>query len=126
LRFLIDNALSPVVARLLRLAGHDAVHLRERNLHAATDAVVFELAAAEGRALVSADTDFAQILAHRGASRPSLILFRSSRARRPEAQADLLLTRLAEIAERIEAGSIVVFDEARVRVRPLPIQPDDA
>ena len=75
---------------------------------------------------MSADTDFAQLLARRGATRPSLILFRSSRARRPEAQADLLLTRLAEIAERIEAGAVVVFDEARVRVRSLPIQPEEA
>lgn len=88
--------------------------------------MVLELAAAEGRALVSADTDFAQLLAHRGASRPSLILFRSSSVRRLEAQAELLLAHLAESAERIDAGSIVMFDEARVRVRPLPIQLGDA
>jgi predicted nuclease of predicted toxin-antitoxin system len=54
-RFLIDNALSPEVARLLRDAGHDAVHVRDYGLHAAEDPLILERAGIEERVLVSAD-----------------------------------------------------------------------
>jgi predicted nuclease of predicted toxin-antitoxin system len=37
LRFLIDNALSPLVAEWLRDAGHDAAHVRAYELAAASD-----------------------------------------------------------------------------------------
>lgn len=120
MRFLIDNALSPALARLLREAGHDCVHVRDRNLQRETDAAVFELAVAERRVLLSADTDFARILALRRARIPSLVLLRAI-AHRPGAQSELLLAHLAEIAP--ELGSIVVLEDARVRVRELPVGP---
>ena len=37
MRFLIDNALSPLVADALSVAGFDAVHVREIGLHAEED-----------------------------------------------------------------------------------------
>ena len=55
LRFLIDNALSPVVAERLRTADHDAVHVRGYGLGAATDEEIFAGAAEEERAVVSAE-----------------------------------------------------------------------
>lgn len=67
MRFLIDNALSPEVARLLRVAGHDAVHVRDYGLHAAEDSVILERAEMEERVIVSADSDFGVLLAGRAA-----------------------------------------------------------
>jgi predicted nuclease of predicted toxin-antitoxin system len=61
LNFLVDNALSPVVAEELRKAGHEAMHVRDRGMQAETDEEIFELASSEDRVLVSADTDIRHV-----------------------------------------------------------------
>ena len=58
MKFLIDNSVSPQVAKGLRRIGHDVMHLREIGLHAASDEAVLALAVEQGRAIVSADVDF--------------------------------------------------------------------
>jgi predicted nuclease of predicted toxin-antitoxin system len=55
LRFPIDNALSPTIARELALLGHDPVHVRELGMQAASDDTILDRAVDEDRVLVSAD-----------------------------------------------------------------------
>jgi len=65
MRLLLDANLSPRVAQELRDAGYDVVHVADIDLLTATDAAIFERAAADGLVVVTADSDF-------GASRVGL------------------------------------------------------
>jgi len=121
MKFLVDNALSPLVAERLREAGHDALHIRDYGLQTAQDEEIFSLAETENRILISSDTDFGAFLALWRKSKPSLILFRRGSDRRPEKQVTLLLSNLPMIREALEKGSFIVLEQTRLRIHSLPI-----
>ena len=121
MRFLIDNNLSPVLADELKTAGHDAVHVRDYGLQAATDQVVLAQARGESRVLISADTDFGTLLAREGADRPSIMLIRRLTGRRAIEQATIILANLDVVSEDLDSGAVVVLTDEWVRVRRLPI-----
>lgn len=121
MRFPIDNALSPILAVELRKAGHDAAHVRDYDMQAADDESILVRAQQEQRVVVSADTDFGTLFATRREDEPSIILFRHGTQRRPERQAETLLANLGAIEADLTAGSVVVIEPSRIRVRSLPL-----
>ena len=47
------------------------------------------------------------------------------RPRRPEAQELLLLGYLDRLATALDEGAIVVIEASRIRIRPLPVVPEE-
>jgi len=122
-RFLIDECLSPTLATLLRDHGHDAVHLVELDSLGAPDLVVMRLAREQRRILVSADTDFGELLAMSNDVMPSVVLFRGSEVD-ATTLTTILLANLDQLHDALISGAIVVILDDRIRVRPLPVRSD--
>jgi predicted nuclease of predicted toxin-antitoxin system len=120
-RFLLDQNQSPLLAGLLIESGHDAIHTRDIGLSQASDLEVMARAKQEQRVLISADTDFGELLARAGDDSPSVLLLRRHDRRRARPIAELILTNLDAIADDLTDGAIVVFDGDRIRIRSLPI-----
>ncbi|MFQ5627272.1 MAG: DUF5615 family PIN-like protein [bacterium] len=120
MKFLIDNALSPIIARGLIENDYDAIHVRDLGMAAASDPEILEIAARQERIVVSADTNFGTLLALRRSSKPSFILFRQT-DKRPASQLSFLLKHLPSLKDDLLTGCIAVFEDQRIRIRNLPI-----
>ena len=125
MRFLLDENLSPLLAELLSTAGHDAVHIRDLGLLTASDRIVLDRATSERRILISADTDFGELLAESGATVPSVILLRRERYPHGGESGDAPAGQPGGgCPEPSESGAIVVLEATRSRVRALPVRSD--
>ncbi len=87
----------------------------------AEDEQIFQWCYVNDYVVLSADTDFGTLLAQRRDTKPSVLLLRGISQRRPEIQIRILLANLPALVEPLEAGSIVVIEENRIRIRLLPI-----
>lgn len=124
MKFLIDNALSPKIADGLRRLGHDAVHVLDIGFQTASDRAILSLALEQGRVVISIDTDFGALLAASSDRKPSVVLIRRKGGRTSERQLGLLRSNLPALESILSAGAIVVIEDGRIRIRPLPIGSD--
>jgi predicted nuclease of predicted toxin-antitoxin system len=120
-RFLVDECLSTRISALLAAAGHDAVHVVDCGLAGKPDELVLAQAMDDGRVLLSADTDFGEILARSGNPLPSVILFRRE-DRSAASLVSVLLANLDTVADELDRGAFVVIAEERIRIRELPLR----
>lgn len=126
MRLLIDANLSLKVAVALVKTGLESVHVGDVGLLTAHDKAILDYAAVHGLVIVSADSDFGELLAaSRGAIRPSAVLLRSADRLTSDEQAAVLAANLPVVADDLEAGAVVTIARGRMRVRSLPIVPMD-
>lgn len=121
MRLLVDANLSPTVAADLRRAGVDATHVADHGLISASDEAIAEFAVRQESVAVSADSDFATLLALGGKTAPSLVLLRSADHRKPHEQAALLRANLPTIEPELESGAVVSISQGHLGVRRLPM-----
>jgi predicted nuclease of predicted toxin-antitoxin system len=106
MRFLVDAQLPPALARWLADEGHEAEHVADRQMEAASDAAIWDLALHSASAIITKDEDFAQrkVLADKG---PVVIWIRRPNTRRR----DLLAwfeTVLPDVLSALERGETLI------------------
>src|SRR3972149_1983923 len=120
MRFLADMGVSQRVVNWLRNKNHDAIHVCKENLLRLPNGLIFEKAYSEKRILLTFDLDFGEIVALSGGRNVSVILFRL-RNTRTQHVIDRLKNVLIDAGHALEHGAIVVVEEARHRIRRLPL-----
>jgi predicted nuclease of predicted toxin-antitoxin system len=110
------------MAGLLQAAGHDCAHVYELGLGGRPDEQIMALADRENRILISADTDFGELLANAPVLAPSVILLRRA-DKQASSLAAVVLANLGQVADDLAAGALVVITDSRIRTRRLPMKP---
>ena len=119
-RFVADMGVSLRVVEWLRRRGEDVVHLREQGLQRMPNGEIFAKATSEGRAVLTFDLDFGEIVALSRGARTSVVVFRLRDTRTEHVIARLERV-LAESSEALAQGAVVIVEDGRHRVRLLPV-----
>ena len=120
MKFLGDIPIGRSTIEMLRELGHDAVRAADRLSPMASDRELVELAVREERIILCFDLDFSAIVAATGQCRPSVVTFRTFRRSATEVNARLQQA-LNELKDDLPKGVLVTIEDARIRVRPLPV-----
>ena len=120
MKLLIDMNLSPEWGPYLEERGFETVHWSAVGAHNAPDAEIMRWARENGCVVFTHDLDFGILLAHSKDGGPSVIQARAQDVS-PEHLGPLLVTALRAHGEALESGALLTIDEAKSKVRILPI-----
>ena len=124
MKFLADMGISPKTVAFLQALGHSAEHLHHQDLDRLPDSAILDKARSEGRILLTHDLDFGELLAASGTRLPSVIIFRL-RNMHPERVNRYLRVIISQHRALLEQGAIISVAEGQIRVRPLPLRPNE-
>lgn len=120
MRILADVHISPRTVEKLLSLGHDVVRVGEMLSASSTDDEIVEEAVRDQRVILTQDLDFSAIVALSGRAAPSVLSLRLSSSRVENVNRSLERA-LPMIEADLDAGAIVTVEDARVRVRALPV-----
>jgi predicted nuclease of predicted toxin-antitoxin system len=120
LQIVVDMNLSLEWISFLDGAGWPAVHWSSVGDPHATDATIMEWARSHHYTVFTHDLDFGTMLALTHSEGPSVVQIRTQRIL-PEHVGATMLTVLRQYETELTIGAIVVVEEAKNRVRVLPL-----
>ena len=115
--------LSPAWVPALEQQGYTALHWSTVGEGTAPDATLLKWANDNGFVVFTNDLDFGAILAATGDKSPSVVQVRAQDVTSKNL-IELLTRALAQHRAVIEQGALITIDEARFRVRILPLRDD--
>lgn len=104
----------------LSVDGHDVVHWSSVGEASADDGDIMRWAAAERRAVLTADLDFGKLLAATRSPWPSVVQLRT-RNTLVRFAGDKVRTALSATSYELEDGALLTIHSDRFRIRPLPL-----
>lgn len=119
-KFFADMGISQTTVKWLKEQGFDAIHVKDMNMHRASDPEILKKARNDKRIALTCDLDFGEILSASGEDCPSVVIFRLE-DETPSHVNERLKQVLQESTDALTRGAIIVVEEGRHRVRRLPI-----
>ena len=120
MKILIDMNLSPEWLPLLSSHGFDAVHWSRIGAPNSPDAEIMQWARTNGHVVFTHDLDFGVLLAHSHDGKPSVVQVRTQDVT-PSHLGPVILSVLRAHETILSLGALITVDEARARVRILPL-----
>jgi predicted nuclease of predicted toxin-antitoxin system len=117
LTFEVDENLPVEVAELLRQAGQDALTVGDQGLVGGPDLRLADLCCQEGRALVTLDLDFADVLTYPPDPSPGFLVIRGRRQDKPYVL-NLVRRFIPLLDTEPLRDHLWIVEESRVRIRP--------
>ena len=112
----IDENLPVDAAAVLRAAGHDVETVHSEGLVGSPDLRIADVCRAEGRALITLDTDFGNVRAYPPADHPGIIVLRPPSQDKPTVLQTV--SRLLLLLEREPlAQRLWIVGEQRLKIR---------
>ena len=115
MKFKIDENLPTEIAEILRLAGYDALTVRDEALTGEADSRVMTICQQENRILVTIDIDFADIRSYPPHLLPGIMVLRLSRQSKRQAILTFQRTLPYLQQEPIE-HRLWIVEESRIRI----------
>lgn len=116
MKFKLDENIGRRGLELLRDAGHDVSTVRDEELAGADDETLFQIVVSEGRALITLDYDFAQVLRFPPAQSNGIVVLELGGRPSLEALLARLRTLLATLQPHSLAGQLWIIEPGRVRI----------